>query len=111
MVRGKARSSKEPPPTDNRLRFEFWNLAEEIHAELLSLEVPIGSRPAYWTLIVNCVKAAKEEQRLLEGIGAGVEYSITIKPPPLFSPSELEAAQEPKQIDEPRPEPAGETVH
>lgn len=52
-----------PPPMDEGLRLEFLDIAQEIYSELQSMDIPAGSRPAYWTLIVNCVKNAKEEAR------------------------------------------------
>ena len=50
----------------------------------------------------------KEEQRLLNGIGAETEFSIVVKPPPLFAKEDLDAT---KQPEDPAPEPAGDTVH
>lgn len=62
------RCGKHPVPAggvDPGLRFEFWEIAREVYNELKgpdALDIPVGARPQYWGIVVNCIKAAKEEE-------------------------------------------------
>ena len=85
-------STPDPPPTDNGFRFEFMDIAQEVLRELQTLDVPVTARPQYYNIVVTCVTRAKEEQRLLDGIGAGVTHAFVLRTPqgdrPLPPPDE-----------------------
>ncbi len=70
-----------PPPVDNGFRFEFMDIAREVRDELRDLDIQPNTRPQYWNLVITCVTKAKEEQRLLDGLGAGTTHVIKVVVP------------------------------
>jgi hypothetical protein len=76
-----------PPPVDHGIRYEFWDIAREVWLELKGdkakgvapLDIPPGARPAYWNIIVNCVRNAKEDEA--RNRAANIVYHIVYTDP------------------------------
>ena len=63
--------------------WEFLAMAERINAELDDprYEMNPATRAKYWALLINCTKLAKEEERILEGLGAMSDYVMVLQLP------------------------------
>jgi len=72
------------------LIMEFETIGARAFEQMNNPEIAPGVQVQWARVALDAIKALKEEQRLLNDIGAETEFSIIVKPPPLFSVAELE---------------------
>ena len=65
----------------HKLTLEFESIAIRCMAELEATEKE-GVRVQWMKMILDCARYAKEEMRLLDGMGATSEYTFTVNAPP-----------------------------
>eukprot|EP00918_Siedleckia_nematoides_P034659 GHVU01075401.1.p3 GENE.GHVU01075401.1~~GHVU01075401.1.p3 ORF type:complete len:135 (-),score=14.57 GHVU01075401.1:2664-3068(-) len=64
----------------SKVILEFVNIAQRCNDKLEETEQP-GVQVQWMKMILDCCRFAKEEQRLLDGLGAGTTHNITINAP------------------------------
>jgi hypothetical protein len=75
-VRGGKKKKKDRPAQ------EYVTIFDKAVVRMNDESIPPGVQVQWARLATDCIRLAKEEKRLLDGMGAGVAYEFKIVPPP-----------------------------
>ena len=95
------------PPRKAKVVLEFAAIAQRCNDKLEATDQ--SSVQVQWMkMILDCCRFAKEEQRLLDGIGVGAEYKLVIQPP---EPKAIPDDEVPQKANQDESEGGGKVVH